>query len=385
MREELDALRRRVERLEAGVGEIRERLAACLQVASRPQDALALARGIAESLAKQVLERLGLKLATMLDGCLRLLEQPDVLSRGLVPAEVISLLHMVRVLGNKAAHDALRIEATATDVDLVVRSVLRVVEWYFAEFERGPRLDPLFKTGPSLPPLRADLPPLAVRLPPLVVVDEGEPPRKVFLFTERLLGMGREKPSRDPRVGIVTRLLPCPGPAHPNWNANLANISRFHAQLWWQVGRVEVRDEASDQGVFLNGHPIAPGLWSLCSLPDPAHIRLGPQGVELALSEVVRPVAGTPVFCVRLTRVDNWPFHDYVLLSHPAATIGSGRDCVAWFPHAPEWAAQVTTTSQRWAIQAADGSEAVVEAATAYPIPGTRLWLRRATEEDFLD
>ena len=300
MREELDALKRRVERLEAGVGEIRDRLAACLQVAGRPQDSLSLARGIAESLAKQVLERLGLKPAAMLDACLRLLEQPDVMSRGLVPAEVISLLHMVRVLGNKAAHDALRIEATADDVDLVVRSVLRVVEWYFAEFERGPRLNPLFKSGPSLPPLRADLPPLAVRLPPLVVVDDGEPPRKVFLFTERLLGMGREKPSRDPRVGIVTRLLPCPGPTHPNWNANLENVSRFHAQLWWQMGRVEVRDEASDQGVLLNGRPIAPGLWSLCSLPDPAHIRLGPQGVELALSEVVRPVAGMPVFYVRL-------------------------------------------------------------------------------------
>ena len=86
MNEELDLLRRRIERLEAAVGDVRERLAACVQVAGRPQDALMLARGIAESLTRQVLEQLGLKPPSTLDSCLRNLEEPAVMSRGLVPA-----------------------------------------------------------------------------------------------------------------------------------------------------------------------------------------------------------------------------------------------------------------------------------------------------------
>src|SRR5215470_4128184 len=98
MSDELDGLRRRVDRLADGVGAYRERLAACLRVAGRPQDALALARGVGESLTKQILERLDLTPAPMLDACLRALERPEVMSRGLVPAEVISLLHTVRVL-----------------------------------------------------------------------------------------------------------------------------------------------------------------------------------------------------------------------------------------------------------------------------------------------
>src|SRR5262249_29772827 len=156
--------------------------------------------------------------------------------------------------------------------------------------------------------------------PPLVIAG-GVPARRVFVFTERLLGLGHEKPSRDPRVHVVTRLLPCPGPAHPNWNANLENIGRFHAQLWWQMGRVEGRYEASDTGLFLNGRPIGPGVWTLCSLPEPAHIRLGPAGVEFTVCEVARPVDLGQVLCVRLMRVGNWPLHEYWLVSHPVVTV----------------------------------------------------------------
>lgn len=155
MNEELVLRRRRIDRLEVSVGEVRDRLAACVQVAGRPQDALTLARGIAESLTRQILEHMGLKAAAMLDACLRMLKDPAVMSRGLVPSEVLSLLHMVRVLGNKASHDLMKVEPSPTVVDLVLRSVLRVVEWYFAEFARGPRLDPLFKPGSDLHPLPA--------------------------------------------------------------------------------------------------------------------------------------------------------------------------------------------------------------------------------------
>jgi hypothetical protein len=149
MSDELAILNRRIARLEAAVGEVRERLHNCLQVADRPQDAMALARGVAESLTKRILDNMGIKPQAMLDGCLKELEKPDVMSRGHVPAEIITILHMVRVLGNKATHDALRIVPTSSDVYLVLRSLLRVVEWYFAEFDRGPQIDPLFQGPPD--------------------------------------------------------------------------------------------------------------------------------------------------------------------------------------------------------------------------------------------
>src|SRR5207244_1788890 len=101
--------------------------------------------GVAEALVKRILEDMSIKPPAMLDACLRELEKPDVMSRGLVPMEVLSFLHMVRVMGNKAIHGSMRILASANDVLLVLQSLLRVVEWYFGEFDRGPKLDPLFR------------------------------------------------------------------------------------------------------------------------------------------------------------------------------------------------------------------------------------------------
>jgi len=141
MTSELGLLKQRIERLDVAVGEIREQLAHCLQVAARPQDALVLARSVAESLLKRVLRDINLKPPAMLEACLRELEKPEVMSRGLVPSEILSLLHMVRVLGNKASHGSMRISLAAADVQLVLQSLLRVVEWYFTEFNGGPKLN----------------------------------------------------------------------------------------------------------------------------------------------------------------------------------------------------------------------------------------------------
>jgi hypothetical protein len=115
--------------------------------------ALLQARGVAESITKQVLRDLNLEEGAMLEVCLRKLEEPAVMSRGLVPAEVITFLHAVRVVGNKAAHDVLKIKVGEADVALVLGLVLRVLEWYFVEFPRCPtRLETIYAAGP-LPPV----------------------------------------------------------------------------------------------------------------------------------------------------------------------------------------------------------------------------------------
>jgi hypothetical protein len=161
MRNELQWLRQKIESLADEVGESRGRLLNCLDVAERhPTDALGLARATAESLAKQVLAAIGAKPSATLDSCLRELEKPETMSRALVPAEIITMLHKVRVIGNKALHDDLRIAVTTDDVTSALGDVLRVVRWYFGEFARGPRLDPVFRQaaavpGPAAPAVRS--------------------------------------------------------------------------------------------------------------------------------------------------------------------------------------------------------------------------------------
>jgi len=384
MDDPFNPLRERIERLEAAVGEVRDHLHDCVQVINSPRAAMTLARNVAESLTKMVLEKLHRKPPGTLDACLAELETPQTMSLGLVPGEIISLLHMIRVMGNKATHDVLRIQPTSADVDLVLRSLLRVVEWYFAEFRRGPQLDPLFSTTP--PRLQVDAPPPEVRMPPLLIsgpVSEGLA-HKVFIFTERLLGLGREKTSRDPRVHIVARLLPCPDPGHPNFNLNLENISRFHAQLRWELGRAEIRDEDSDKGVFLNDRRIALGTWTLCSFPDPAHVKLGPEGFEFTLSEIIRQVDGSQVHCLRLLRLNNWPYHEYLVVSRPLITVGADSACVVCRPEVDDLVATIASSEHGWAARTADGHELAIEPGALCPLGTSGLSVKRATEADFL-
>ena len=379
-------LEQRILQLEAAVGDLKARLVHCVQVASRPQDALALARGIAESIVKKTLLDMGRNPPDMLEPCLRDLEKSEVMSRGLVPAEIITLLHMIRVLGNKATHDAMKIVAGPSDVDLVLRSVLRVVEWYFAEFSRGPHLNPLFTGGLRPPPVPIDASPPQARMPALVV--SGPQPdgtiRKVFVFTERLIGIGREKRVRDPRVHIVARLLPCPDASHTNWNANLTNLSQFHAQIWWEMGRLEIRDENSDAGVFINGVRIGRGVWTPCSFSDPAQVGLGPAGVHFSIAEVVRRVGQVEVQCVRISRSRNWPSHEYLLVSRPLVTIGSDPSCVAWFRGTPETLAMVEVGDQGWLLRTNDGEATPIDPGTGVSIAGSCLVVKRTSDEDFL-
>ena len=127
----------------------------------------------------------------MLNACLKDLEKPEVMSRGLVPYEIISL----------------------------------------------PQSDELLPE---------------IRMPLLTIIGSASngDPRKIFIFTEQLIGLGRSKPNQDPRVHIVTRLLPYLGLEYINWDVNLPNISQFHAQLRWQLGRVEIHDENSDKELY---------------------------------------------------------------------------------------------------------------------------------------
>jgi hypothetical protein len=65
-----------------------------------------------------------------------------------LPRRIYSLLHGLRTYGNEGAHheDA---GLRASDLDVALGQLLRVVEWYFVEYAHGPRLPSIYTAPPS--------------------------------------------------------------------------------------------------------------------------------------------------------------------------------------------------------------------------------------------
>ncbi len=68
-----------------------------------------------------------------------------------LPARVYSSLHNLRIYGNLVAHpwdpqtmDLKEAHVTSTDLQVALGQIMRLAEWYFQEYDRGPRIDPLY-------------------------------------------------------------------------------------------------------------------------------------------------------------------------------------------------------------------------------------------------
>jgi hypothetical protein len=59
---------------------------------------------------------------------------------GILPDEMASLLHTIRTYSNKADHDAEKVRLTVEDAEIGLTLFLRVVEWFYCEYDKGPRL-----------------------------------------------------------------------------------------------------------------------------------------------------------------------------------------------------------------------------------------------------
>jgi len=62
----------------------------------------------------------------------------------LLPDEIASCLHTLRILSNKADHLAEGIKQTANRAENALNLFLDAVEWYYCEYERGPRLPTIY-------------------------------------------------------------------------------------------------------------------------------------------------------------------------------------------------------------------------------------------------
>jgi hypothetical protein len=94
---------------------------------------------------------------------------------------------------------------------------------------------------------------VAAGRPLVLIVDGGR--RKVFLFDGTALVVGRDKPSKNPQIGLCLRRLPCERTHLANWEVS-CRISHRHATLAWRAGGFSVRDESSENGTFLGGSNI---------------------------------------------------------------------------------------------------------------------------------
>jgi hypothetical protein len=66
---------------------------------------------------------------------------------GILPDEMASLLHTIRTYSNKADHDAEKVRLTVRDAEIGLTLFLRVVDWFYCEYEKGPRLLSIYNHG----------------------------------------------------------------------------------------------------------------------------------------------------------------------------------------------------------------------------------------------
>jgi tetratricopeptide (TPR) repeat protein len=71
----------------------------------------------------------------------------DATGQGILPGELNGYLHMIRSLSNKPHHAAENVKLRTEDAEIVLRSFLRVLEWYYCDCERGPRLKTIYRQG----------------------------------------------------------------------------------------------------------------------------------------------------------------------------------------------------------------------------------------------
>jgi tetratricopeptide (TPR) repeat protein len=75
----------------------------------------------------------------------------ELLQKGIVPGEIASDLHWIRVRANKARHNIERAALTTNDAEIALDRALRVIEWFYCECKDGPSLPTIYSADPATP------------------------------------------------------------------------------------------------------------------------------------------------------------------------------------------------------------------------------------------
>jgi tetratricopeptide (TPR) repeat protein len=150
------ALEQQVQALSDEVGEVKGLLRNYLDITRvSPDVAVATARMIAEHVVRRALEREGLPIRRDLLDNIETLGGLDADAakrrqgrRPVLPSPIYAALHLLRVYGNTAVHSQ-SAKLDGLEVHGALAAALRVVAWYFQEYERGPQLKNLYPGQPT--------------------------------------------------------------------------------------------------------------------------------------------------------------------------------------------------------------------------------------------
>jgi hypothetical protein len=71
-------------------------------------------------------------------------EKTKIQGLRILPDEMASLLHVIRTYANKADHNAEKVRLTVEDAEIGLTLFLRVVEWFYCEYAKGPQLPSIY-------------------------------------------------------------------------------------------------------------------------------------------------------------------------------------------------------------------------------------------------
>lgn len=262
------------------------------------------ARGIIEVLIRRILLEEGLEADRDLNNNIEILGGKDgkfparrrktpngPIPPPILPTPLYSSLHNLRIYGNQVVHKSLNEETreivevrlTTLDLQVVLGQIMRLVEWYFQEYPRGPRIDPLYD-----------------RLPEPIVARYGEAPPDPARFLGRDAEVdGLRVLLRDPATKLVTVLAPAGmGKTLLTSRVALELAGQWHSGrgclLWFDLkaapsfGEITARILASFQ-------------------PDgkPADLAIAQLSPSARVGQIVRALAEQPVLLI-LDNFESW-------------------------------------------------------------------------------
>jgi tetratricopeptide (TPR) repeat protein len=68
----------------------------------------------------------------------------ELAQKGILPAEIASDFHWIRIRANKARHNIEKITLSANDAEMALDRALSIVEWFYTKWEHGPRLPAIY-------------------------------------------------------------------------------------------------------------------------------------------------------------------------------------------------------------------------------------------------
>ena len=294
----------KVECLRQEVGSLKDQLQVFLQVGEASmQSALTDSRKIMEFIVGKILLDEGLKADRELMNNIEILGGKDGKFPGqrrkdpqgpipppVLPAPIYSSLHNLRIYGNLVTHpwdpqtmEFKDVRITYTDLQVVLGQIMRLIEWYFQEYPKGPHFDPLYSGLPE----------------PVVGTYSDSPPdpaRFIGRATElthlrRLLQEGKAK--------LITVLA-----SAGMGKTLLAARAALDVAATWRTGQglllwIDLKGSPSF------GEVSARILASLQAGAKPTDLDIAQQSPAARIAQVVRRMAERPILLV-LDNIESW-------------------------------------------------------------------------------